>query len=147
MDKVKQVIVWRNDVRNSKGQKVTKGKMMAQAAHASLGVVLNSMEHLLKRIGASDGPDVLHAHVLEYMEQSYWDAWINGRFVKVVVGCETEQELLELHQKAKDAKIPTVLITDAGFTEFDNVPTNTCIAIGPYWAEEIDKITGNLKLL
>jgi PTH2 family peptidyl-tRNA hydrolase len=36
---------------------------------------------------------------------------------------------------------------DAGLTEFNGVPTKTCIAIGPNWSDEIDEITGHLKLL
>ena len=59
----------------------------------------------------------------------------------------SEEELLELHHKALLANIPTVLITDSGKTEFHGVPTITCIAIGPYYSEEIDKITSKLKLL
>ncbi len=39
------------------------------------------------------------------------------------------------------------LIIDAGLTEFGGVPTRTCIAIGPNWSDEIDEITGHLKLL
>ena len=39
------------------------------------------------------------------------------------------------------------LITDAGLTEFNGVPTKTCLALGPDYPENIDPITGNLKLL
>jgi PTH2 family peptidyl-tRNA hydrolase len=34
-----------------------------------------------------------------------------------------------------------------GKTEFNGVPTKTCLGIGPAKAEKIDKITGDLKLL
>ena len=49
--------------------------------------------------------------------------------------------------KLDETYIPHALITDAGLTEFHGVPTNTCLGIGPYIAEEIDKFTGNLPLL
>jgi peptidyl-tRNA hydrolase, PTH2 family len=39
------------------------------------------------------------------------------------------------------------LITDAGHTEFKGVPTKTCLAIGPNDVDEIDVVTGHLKLL
>ncbi len=52
-----------------------------------------------------------------------------------------------MYAKAKKAHIPCALITDAGRTEFGWVPTNTCIGIGPYFCEDIDKITVDLKLL
>ena len=38
------------------------------------------------------------------------------------------------------------LIIDKGLTEFNNVPTKTAVAIGPNKSEDIDVITGNLKL-
>jgi len=130
---VKQVIVWRNDL------KVRKGKFAAQVAHASLASILKHMPKL--KLNES------HILRLEFKSDSYLDKWINGKFTKIVVGCENEAELLELYKQAEAAKIPVVLITDAGLTEFNGVPTNTCIGIGPFWSEEIDKVTGHLKLL
>jgi len=43
-------------------------------------------------------------------------------------------------------KLETHLITDNGTTEFNSVPTNTCIAIGPDYSDKIDMITKHLKL-
>jgi PTH2 family peptidyl-tRNA hydrolase len=60
---------------------------------------------------------------------------------------DSHAELLEIFTKAKLAGIPCILITDNGTTEFHGVPTDTCIAVGPWDATEIDKITGGLKLL
>ena len=73
--------------------------------------------------------------------------FFNGLFTKICVSCDSEQELEELYKKAKDAKLPCSLIVDAGLTEFNGTPTKTCIAIGPANSEEINKITGHLKLL
>lgn len=53
----------------------------------------------------------------------------------------------EAYQQAKDAGLIVSLIIDAGLTEFGGVPTNTCIAIGPSWEDDVNKITGHLKLL
>ena len=137
-EKVKQIIIWRNDL------KVRKGKFGAQVAHASLALLLNNMgkEGASYRRGA-----FRYNMVMEIEKDGPWDKWINGRFTKIVASCENEAELLQLYGQAKAAGIPCVLITDAGLTEFKGVPTNTCIGIGPYWSEEIDKITGHLKLL
>jgi len=55
--------------------------------------------------------------------------------------------LLFIHSAAEIAGLPCSLIQDAGFTEFNGVPTYTAVAIGPAQATEIDKITGLLKLL
>jgi len=152
---VKQVLVWRDNIRNTKGYKVTKGKFAAQMSHSSLGVVLNAMRIIPKGfiffiakflfwIMNLFGYKVLF---FAYKKHSPWDKWLNGRFTKVCVYCKDEQELLEIYKKSKDAGIPSVLITDAGLTEFGGVPTNTCVGIGPYWSSEIDKITGKLPLL
>ena len=48
---------------------------------------------------------------------------------------------------ARAADVPCALIVDAGTTEFHGVPTKTCCAVGPAWADAVDAITGGLPLL
>ena len=55
--------------------------------------------------------------------------------------------MLDIYQQAKDKGLPCSLIVDAGLTEFNGIPTKTCIAIGPAYSKYIDPITGHLKLL
>ena len=140
---VKQVLIWRNDL------KVRKGKYGAQIAHGSLAPIFNTMREskypfFIRLFDKLTGYKRLG---FKYKKNSFWDVWINGRFTKVVVYCNDKEELFDLLKKAQDAGIPNCIITDAGITEFHGVPTQTCLGIGPYWADEIDKITGNLKLL
>jgi len=116
----KQVIVLRKDLN------MRKGKMVAQGAHASLGAILHNGQ--LKR-----NDDV--------------DAWLEGRFTKVCVSVDSEEELLDIYNKAKAQKLNCSLIRDAGLTEFDGVPTLTAVGVGPAKPEIVDKITGQLKLL
>ncbi len=73
-------------------------------------------------------------------------AWLTGRFKKVTVYVETEQELIDLYDTAQKAGIPSAIIKDAGLTEFGGVPTITAVGIGPGSEEEINTITGHLKL-
>lgn len=73
--------------------------------------------------------------------------WLTNGQTKITCRCESEEELLELERKAKLAGLSTYLITDAGHTEFKGVPTKTCLAIGPDRIDNIDQITGHLKLL
>ena len=134
MNESKQVIVMRKDLN------MRKGKMIAQGSHASMKVFLDRCEK-----DNYDGE--MKKFTFYYKMNLSWDNWLNGRFTKVVLSCDSEQELLELYQKAKDSNLPCALITDAGLTEFNGVPTNTCIAIGPAEPEEINIITGHLKLL
>ena len=73
--------------------------------------------------------------------------WKDGIFTKACLGVDSEEELLDIYNKAQEAGLPVALITDSGLTEFKGVPTNTCMAIGPDRIEKIDAITGHLKLL
>jgi PTH2 family peptidyl-tRNA hydrolase len=129
----KQVIVMRKDLN------MRKGKIAAQAAHASLGI--------FSRVFQCERDPYDGIYSVTFTIEEYVKQWLNSSFAKICVGCDSEDELLELYSQAQIAKLPCILITDNGATEFNNVPTNTCIAIGPWKASEIDRITGHLKLL
>lgn len=116
----KQVIVIRRDL------KMRRGKEIAQGAHASLGAILH------------DG---------KLKTDKDTQAWLEGRFTKVCVRVESEEELLEIYNKAKSLKLNCSLIRDAGLTEFNGVPTLTAVGVGPGKPEIVDKVTGSLKLL
>ena len=75
------------------------------------------------------------------------DGWLNGSFTKICVYVESEQELLELHQRAQESGMISCLIMDSGKTEFKGIPTHTALAIGPDWNEKVDFITSGLPLL
>lgn len=113
----KQVIIVRKDL------KMRVGKAIAQGAHASMAVVLNHRDH----------PDVVE--------------WLKGRFAKICVYVNSEEELFNIQEKALEAGLLCEIIQDAGFTEFNNVPTYTCLAVGPAKIEDIDVVTGHLPLL
>jgi len=142
MKEAKQVIVMRKDLN------MRKGKMVSQGAHASLGAVLSLMEHntIFRNPEIGNSKNVF-VRTLSFEEFGYLDHWLNGIFTKITVGVDSLEELEEIYDKAFDANMPRVKITDAGLTEFNGVPTITCIAVGPYWSTEIDEITGHLKLL
>jgi PTH2 family peptidyl-tRNA hydrolase len=130
----KQVIVMRKDLN------MRKGKMVAQGAHASMKFILDRGYYGQSEL---DHPEAFHSRITAPAIKS----WINGLFTKVCVSVDSESELIEIYEKAKDAGLIASIITDAGLTEFNGVPTKTCIAIGPNWADEIDPVTNHLKLL
>ena len=132
MNKAKQVIVIRRDLRNSDGKKVRTGKLIAQACHASIAFLTNN-------IRKSRGLPL-------YLSRAE-NEWIEGSFFKICLGVDSEQELLDIVEKARSMNIECNLITDQGHTEFNGVPTNTCLALGPDYSDKIDPITGHLKLL
>jgi len=124
---IKQVIVIRKDL------KMRRGKEIAQGAHASIAFLSN----IVRRSLVSAQLPVLSMAEME---------WINTKFTKICLTVESEQELLDIQKKALEANLVVHLITDAGLTEFDGIPTNTCLAIGPDYSEKIDPVTGHLKL-
>lgn len=102
-----------------------KGKLAAQVAHASVNSVLINASGTLNK---------------------YIEEWLVDGMSKIVVSCNSEEELFQILSKAKEFNITTNLILDAGKTEFKD-PTYTCVAIGPDEDYLIDQITGDLKLL
>lgn len=116
-----------------------KGKMAAQASHASMAVILNMME--------CEYNELYEKRALTIPVGSALDAWLNGPFKKICVGISSEAELLDLYEQVKAAGIPVSKIIDSGLTEFDGVKTLTCIGVGPDYPERIDPFTKSLKLL
>jgi PTH2 family peptidyl-tRNA hydrolase len=130
---IKQVIVLRTDLN------MRKGKMAAQAAHASMKVFFDQM---LPR--NPNTPTLLQIDLDRSAEA--WE-WVEGLFTKIVVGIESEELLKAMHTEVLLAGLPCAIIEDAGATEFHGQPTLTALAIGPAKAEDIDPFTKDLKLL
>lgn len=128
---VKQVIV----INRGLSRGMPRGKEIAQGAHAAMAFLTSRMEIL-------ELDDYTGMVMLTPAERE----WILGGFTKVVVQVSSLEELLELHETANAACLEAHLITDSGRTVFHDEPTITALAIGPDYADEIDKITGDLKL-
>jgi len=114
----KQVIIFRSDLRMSKG------KIAAQAGHAAVSAGEEARKH----------------------HRAWWDAWVSEGQCKIAVKVRSEKELLQLENQAKELMLPSSLITDRGLTEIPP-GTITCLGVGPAPADKIDRITGNLPLL
>ncbi|PKP54680.1 MAG: aminoacyl-tRNA hydrolase [Candidatus Altiarchaeales archaeon HGW-Altiarchaeales-3] len=89
---------------------------------------------------------VAHASVTSADKSKFKSEWLNHIQKKAVLKCEDLNELLSLFEKAKREGLPCALIRDAGRTEIP-AGTVTCVGIGPAPEKDIDKITGDLKLL
>lgn len=137
----KQVIVMRKDL------KMRKGKMIAQGAHASMKVFFDQMKTVEIPYEDDEGSIDVIIKRLQFDKEGPEIDWIDGIFTKICVYVNSEEELLEIYEKARQEKIPCALIEDRGLTEFGGVQTKTCCAIGPDWAEVIDPITKHLPLL
>ena len=111
----KQVILVRDDL------KLPKGKLAAQASHASVDATLKSDRKIV-------------------------DSWRKEGGKKVVLKVKDEKELFRHKQMAEDNGLKTALIVDAGHTVVEP-GTVTCMGIGPDEEEKIDKVTGKLKMM
>jgi PTH2 family peptidyl-tRNA hydrolase len=115
---MKQAIVVRSDLR------MGKGKLAAQVAHASLSAVEEAMDRR---------PD-------------WFSEWKREGQAKIVLKVQNEEALHELYKRARAAKLPAALIEDKGLTQLEP-GTVTCLGIGPGPEDQLDRITGKLKLL
>lgn len=116
-----------------------KGKMVSQGAHASMKFILDRGYYGKGALSREE----FHSNITDPAIKS----WISGIFTKICVSVDSEEELVSIYEKAQDSGLIVSMVTDSGLTEFNGVPTKTCIAIGPNWSDEIDAVTGHLKLL
>jgi len=114
----KQVIVFRNDL------KLSKGKIAAQAGHAAVSAAQQAQKR----------------------HREWWEAWLFEGQRKVAVKVKDEKELLALEEVANVLGLPNALIIDRGLTEIPP-DTITCLGIGPAPTEKVDRLTGKLTLL
>ena len=115
---VKQVIIIRRDL------EMGTGKLVSQACHACLRACEEAKKLNLR----------------------IWKLWHEEGEKKVILKTKSLRELLDLLQKAKRLGFPCSLVVDRGLTQL-SADTITALGIGPADADEIDKISGHLKLL
>src|SRR3954463_7649417 len=95
----KQVLIMK---KFPKDRNMRTGKYVAQGAHASLGALLS-----LGKLNEES------TSITISLENPFVFEWVIGRFTKVTVYVETDDDLAALYNKAKEAGIATALITDA----------------------------------
>ena len=138
--RAKQMLIVRRDL------KMRKGKIAAQASHASVEAVLKAIakENRGGQLRVTeDGYAYLDAP--EGQESPLTD-WFRYGMAKICVYVDSEEALLELDKKARQAGVVTALILDAGMTEFHGEPTYTALAFEPLESEKADALTGELPL-
>jgi PTH2 family peptidyl-tRNA hydrolase len=118
VEEYKQVILIRTDI------KMGTGKKCAQSCHAS--------------VSASD--------LVRIQNKPIWKNWKNSGQKKVILKIQSMDKLKDLIKKLESSKLPYFVINDAGLTQL-SPGTTTAVGIGPVLSTEVDKITGDLKLL
>lgn len=112
------ILVVRNDL------KMGKGKIGAQCGHAAVGAYQKAVQnapHLVRR-------------------------WEDSGCAKIAVKVESEAEMMGVLKAARERNLNTCLIRDAGRTQIEP-NSKTVLAIGPAVCQQIDEVTGHLKLL
>lgn len=99
---------------------LSKGKMAAQTAHASLGAYRKASTSI----------------------QEKWER----KGEKKVILAAGDNSLQDLRRQAERNKIPAHIVKDAGRTEI-KPGTVTALGLGPAEDSKIDTITGSLKLI
>ena len=139
--KAKQMIVMRRDL------KMRKGKIAAQAGHACVEATLMALanEDRLRQVRVRPESGWV------YIDHGIFDRtaltdWFDAGVAKVCVYVDSEEELLEVADRADEMGFIYALVRDAGHTEFHGEPTFTCLALEPLSADEVDPLTGDLPL-
>jgi PTH2 family peptidyl-tRNA hydrolase len=118
VDEYKQIIVVRTDL------KMGVGKKCAQSCHASVSA----------------------ADLVRKKNKLIWKQWKNTGQKKIVLKINTIDDIKNIIIQLEKKKIEYFLVKDAGLTQL-KPGTITALGIGPTLSSEIDKITGDLKLL
>lgn len=125
-EECKLVLVVRTDLG------MTKGKIAAQAGHATLACYKTLSK------AASKDPNGKAAQILK--------AWERRGQAKIAVQVKSEEELLLLQGTARSLGITAEVIADAGRTQIES-GSLTVLGVGPAPKSEVDGVTGGLKLL
>lgn len=140
--KAKQMIVVRRDL------KMRKGKIAAQAGHACVEATLLALvrQGKLDELRATPDEGWIYVEQPEGEQPSALTDWFDAGVAKVCVYVDSEEELLDLHRRAREMGFISALIRDAGHTEFHGEPTYTCLALEPLYADQVEPLTGGLPL-
>lgn len=115
---LKMVMVVRSDL------KMGTGKVAAQCCHACLGLYKAQVKKDLPRL----------------------QAWEKSAYKKVVLKCNSENDMLKIAEVARSKKLEYYIVRDAGRTQI--APgSKTVLSIGPATEEELNEVTNYLKLL
>jgi len=115
-----------------------RGKMCTQAGHAYLHAFWDA--NYAANVEPFTTEEVLIAKRKVDQAQAYYNS---DRAYKITLIVDTVDELKTLQEKYKNI-CGTSLVTDAGFTVFDE-PTTTCLGLGPIAEDKVGPDLRSLK--
>lgn len=126
--KYKQAIAVRGDL------EMSEGKLAAQVAHASVGAFRQNIN-----------PEIFAGSDLFIRGFNLNEGWFDEGFRKIVLKVPGITDILKAEAKCIEHRVPYFVVYDFGLTELAE-DTMTCIGIGPDLNENVDKVTGRMKL-
>lgn len=117
-----------------------RGKLAAQAGHAYLHAYWDAEDRHVHWRGADTD------YSRSYRDGPALDYRRSGNAKKVCLVVETTDELRALEARYRPV-CGVSLVTDAGLTCFDGVPTVTCLGLGPIRDEDVGDDLKALKVL
>jgi len=149
-EEIKMVIVLRKDLQMSPD------KASVQCCHGAVGNVLDMVSsfkirqvlpELVYHKEGKKEQEILTMTTEQMMMAKHLklvvQKWMAHGEKKIVLQCDSEQQLLDIQGKASAFCIPNHLVSDTGRTELDP-GTKTVVVLGPYMASIIDRVTGSL---
>lgn len=131
---VKQVLILRTDLNMRQGQLVGLGTEEGQ-----LSLIQDARKADLQ------SESCVELHIPRYFSDIEWI--FEHNVTMIVVGVNSEANLLAKFEQARESGIRCALVKDKGKTRIGEVETCTAVAIGPAEIELLEAITGDLQLL
>jgi len=121
-----------------------KGKMIAQGGHAANLALFNPEG---SKLSFKDNKIIIDYNNCKRNNFEKIKSYLDDRITKIVTYTKSLEEFNEVKLKAENAGLEVSVVTDAGCTEFNGVPTITIMAIGPDYFDKFEGITSHLPLL
>jgi len=131
---VKQVLILRTDLNMRQGQLVGQGTEGGQ-----FSLIQDARKVDLQ------SESCVALHIPRYFSDIEWI--FEHNVAMIVVGVNSEANLLAKFEQARESGIRCTLVKDKGKTQIGEVETYTAVAIGPAEVELLAPITGELQLL
>ena len=141
-EELKMVLIVRKDL------KMGVGKIAAQCCHAAVGVI----ERIMKgsdptwRRWYATLPHPPPLPPLFCVLNKRYTLWNRRGCTKVALKLDSQEAILDLRTKTKEAGVPYYLVSDAGRTQIA-AGSKTVLSVGPAPISKVDAICGHLKLL
>lgn len=118
------------------------GKLAAQVAHASMSFLTKEGE-----FGENAGEPLFFNVDIPVRYHNEINTWLKTSFRKICLGVDSLDQLQDIKNQSERLGLLTHLVVDNGTTVFNNIPTPTCLAIGPHYDDRFLGLTEHLKLL